>query len=97
MNGHSKTTIPYSRDGFRTITTLGAVFCFCISLQLNSQGVYCSLSTGQEKREVPFATHVSCTIELANMRTEYEVAVVDEIQMLADGQRGRHWTAVRIP
>ena len=51
--------------------------------------------TGQEKREVPFATHVSCTIEMASTENEYEVAVVDEIQMLADEQRGPSWTAVR--
>lgn len=63
--------------------------------QLNSQGVYCSLNTGQEKREVPFATHVSCTIEMASTSTDYEVAVIDEIQMIADGQRGQIWTAVR--
>eukprot|EP00752_Nemacystus_decipiens_P012450 g11031.t1 len=61
--------------------------------QLNSQGVYCNLMTGQEKREVPFATHVSCTIEMASTENEYEVAVVDEIQMLADEQRGPSWTA----
>ncbi|CAM9514324.1 unnamed protein product, partial [Hapterophycus canaliculatus] len=61
--------------------------------QLNSQGVYCSLMTGQEKREVPFATHVSCTIEMASTTNEYEVAVIDEIQMLADEQRGPSWTA----
>ncbi|CBN78426.1 ATP-dependent RNA helicase, mitochondrial, putative [Ectocarpus siliculosus] len=61
--------------------------------QLNSQGVYCSLMTGQEKREVPFATHVSCTIEMASTVNEYEVAVIDEIQMLADEQRGPSWTS----
>ncbi|CAN0107843.1 unnamed protein product, partial [Ectocarpus sp. 13 AM-2016] len=61
--------------------------------QLNSQGIYCSLMTGQEKREVPFATHVSCTIEMASTVNEYEVAVIDEIQMLADEQRGPSWTS----
>lgn len=43
---------------------------------------------------MPFATHVSCTIEMASTTTEYEVAVIDEIQMIADGQRGQIWTAV---
>lgn len=64
------------------------------SSKLNSQGVYCSLMTGQERREVPFASHVSCTIEMASTTNEYEVAVIDEIQMLADEQRGASWTAV---
>ena len=27
---------------------------------------YTELLTGQEKREVPFATHVSCTVEMAS-------------------------------
>lgn len=43
---------------------------------------------------MPFATHVSCTIEMASTTNEYEVAVIDEIQMLADEQRGSSWTAV---
>lgn len=69
--------------------------CGLLSIpQLNSQGIYCSLMTGQERREVPFATHVSCTIEMASTTNEYEVAVIDEIQMLADEQRGSSWTAV---
>ena len=43
---------------------------------------------------MPFASHVSCTIEMASTTNEYEVAVIDEIQMLADEQRGPSWTAV---
>jgi hypothetical protein len=30
-------------------------------------GVYCSLLTGQEKRIVPFAEHISATVEMANL------------------------------
>lgn len=45
---------------------------------------------------MPFATHVSCTIEMASTTKEYEVAVIDEIQMLADEQRGPSWTAVSL-
>lgn len=33
----------------------------------NGNGTYCSLITGQERREVPFARHVSCTVEMANV------------------------------
>jgi ATP-dependent RNA helicase SUPV3L1/SUV3 len=60
--------------------------------QLNRQGVYTSLMTGQEQRHVPFSTHVSCTIEMINLDKEYDVAVIDEIQMIADRQRGSAWT-----
>jgi len=60
--------------------------------QLNKQGVYTDLLTGQEKREVPFSTHISCTLEMVNMTKEYDVAVIDEIQMIADEHRGYAWT-----
>lgn len=30
-------------------------------------GVYCSLLTGQEKRIVPFAEHISATVEMVNL------------------------------
>lgn len=56
------------------------------------QGIYCNLMTGQEKREVPFATHSACTIEMASADREYDVVVIDEIQMIADESRGYAWT-----
>ena len=33
-------------------------------------------------------THTSCTIEKLNLREEYDIAVIDEIQMISDSQRG---------
>lgn len=60
--------------------------------QLNRAGVYCDLLTGQEQRHVPFSTHTSCTVEMVNIHRDYDVAVIDEIQMIADGQRGHAWT-----
>jgi ATP-dependent RNA helicase SUPV3L1/SUV3 len=59
--------------------------------QLNRNGVYTDLLTGQEQREVPFSTHISCTVEMVNINREYDVAVVDEIQMIANEQRGYAW------
>lgn len=59
---------------------------------LNRQGVYTSLMTGQEKREVPGATHISCTLEMVSLNREYDVAVIDEIQMICNGERGYAWT-----
>jgi ATP-dependent RNA helicase SUPV3L1/SUV3 len=35
--------------------------------ELNHEGIYCSLATGQEKKDVPFADHLSCTIEMVNV------------------------------
>ncbi|OQR94875.1 ATP-dependent RNA helicase SUPV3L1 [Thraustotheca clavata] len=59
---------------------------------LNMNGVYCSLVTGEEKREVPMSTHVSCTVEMCSAGSQYDVAVVDEIQMIGDPDRGWAWT-----
>ena len=59
---------------------------------LNRQGVYTDLLTGQEQRQVPFSTHISSTLEMVNLTKEYDVAVIDEIQMIADDQRGYAWT-----
>lgn len=59
---------------------------------LNSQGVYCNLWTGQEKKEIPFATHASATVELAPLDRDFDVVVIDEIQMIADPFRGWAWT-----
>ena len=52
--------------------------------KVNALGVYCALHTGQEKN-VPFSNHIACTDDL------YDVAVIDEIQMMADPCRGYDW------
>jgi ATP-dependent RNA helicase SUPV3L1/SUV3 len=59
---------------------------------MNKQGIYTDLLTGQEKRQVPFATHISCTLEMVNLQRVFDVAVIDEIQMIAHNQRGYAWT-----
>lgn len=59
--------------------------------KLNALGAATNLRTGQEMREVPNATHVSSTIEMVNLNQQYSVAVIDEIQMIADKVRGDHW------
>jgi ATP-dependent RNA helicase SUPV3L1/SUV3 len=52
-----------------------------------------SLVTGEERRIADDATHVASTVEMLDTRTRVEVAVIDEIQMLADRDRGSAWTA----
>ncbi|MEO7495331.1 MAG: helicase-related protein [Massilia sp.] len=52
-----------------------------------------SLVTGEERRLAEGATHVASTVEMLDSRNPVEVAVVDEIQMLADPDRGAAWTA----
>ncbi|SFB70927.1 helicase-related protein [Massilia yuzhufengensis] len=52
-----------------------------------------SLVTGEERRIAEGSTHVASTVEMLDSKTPVEVAVIDEIQMLADRDRGAAWTA----
>uniref|UniRef100_A0A4W5K8D9 RNA helicase n=1 Tax=Hucho hucho TaxID=62062 RepID=A0A4W5K8D9_9TELE len=62
----------------------------------NTAGVPCDLVTGEERTFVDAekrqAEHVACTIEMCSVTTPYEVAVIDEIQMIRDISRGWAWT-----
>lgn len=60
--------------------------------KVNALGVYCSLLTGQEKKYVPFSNHIACTVEMVSTDELYDVAIIDEIQMVADPYRGFAWT-----
>ena len=60
--------------------------------RLNASGVPCNLLTGQEKVRVPGARHTACTIEMASLSAPVDVAVVDEIQMIAQLERGWAWS-----
>ena len=61
--------------------------------RLADRGVAVSLVTGEERRITPGATHVASTIEMLDTSRAVEVAVIDEIQMLEDLERGSAWTA----
>jgi len=60
--------------------------------ELNEAGVWCSLKTGEEEIQVPGALIRSSTIEVLDFSKTYDVAVIDEAQMVADPQRGNAWT-----
>ncbi|MBP3729297.1 MAG: hypothetical protein J6H18_03425 [Lachnospiraceae bacterium] len=61
--------------------------------RLQTAGIPCSLVTGEERIEDPWAKHQASTIEMLNPTVEYEVAVIDEAQMIGDRDRGGAWTA----
>jgi len=65
---------------------------FKIHERLESKGILCNLITGQEKLIRENAEIVSCTIETSNIGEVYNVAVIDEIQMIGDEERGSAWT-----
>ena len=60
--------------------------------KLNNEGVKCDLLTGEEEITNPNSTHVSCTIERVNLKEHYDIAVIDEIQMISDPFRGMAWS-----
>lgn len=59
----------------------------------HGEAIKVSLITGEERRLVEGATHVASTVEMLDSKTPIDVAVIDEIQMLADRDRGAAWTA----
>lgn len=59
---------------------------------LTAEGLYTNLFTGQERREIPFSTHTAATVEMCNVTEEYDIVVIDEIQMIGDASRGASWT-----
>ena len=60
---------------------------------LNVNDVPCSLVTGEEQLRVPGARVQSSTVEMADLKAHYDVAVIDECQMIADRDRGGAWTS----
>ncbi|KAE8354392.1 P-loop containing nucleoside triphosphate hydrolase protein [Aspergillus coremiiformis] len=62
--------------------------------RFKASGIVCSLVTGDDVKipegEIP--TIVSNTVEMVNLGQEYEVGVIDEIQMIGDSRRGWAWT-----
>lgn len=59
---------------------------------LNANGVPCSLLTGEEKEIVRGAGLTASTIELCDYKQHYDVAVIDEAQLIFDPMRGGNWT-----
>lgn len=61
--------------------------------RLTAAGVAVSLVTGEQRKLHPAATHVASTVEMLNPNQIVDVAVIDEIQLLEDPDRGAAWTA----
>lgn len=60
---------------------------------LEARGVPTSLSTGEERILVPGSRHTAATVEMCPFHNPVDVAVIDEVQMLGDPERGPAWTA----
>jgi ATP-dependent RNA helicase SUPV3L1/SUV3 len=62
--------------------------------RFNAKGKPCALVTGEERRFPKDLKVVmnSCTVEMVPLNSKVDVAVIDEIQMIADEDRGWAWT-----
>lgn len=87
----------------RYLAAKSGVYCGPLKLlaheifeKTNNAGVPCDLVTGEERTFMDpdgrAAGHVACTIEMCSVTTPYEVAVIDEVQMMRDPSRGWAWT-----
>lgn len=62
--------------------------------RFTAKGLPCALLTGEEVK-IPKDTDQyfsSCTVEMVPLNAAFDVAVIDEIQMLGDAERGHAWT-----
>ncbi len=59
---------------------------------MKAAGVPCTMRTGQECIEEANSRVTSSTIEMLDMDLHYDIAVIDEAQMVADESRGHSWT-----
>ncbi|ROW05261.1 hypothetical protein VSDG_00170 [Cytospora chrysosperma] len=62
--------------------------------RFKAKGKRCALVTGEEQR-IPEGDEnyfASCTVEMTPLNERVDVAVIDEIQMIGDEQRGWAWT-----
>ena len=64
--------------------------------KLLAAGVPCNLITGEERDIIAGAQHTASTIEMMNPSKMVDVAIIDEIQMLQDPDRGNAWTAALV-
>ena len=60
--------------------------------RMNEMGVPCTMRTGQECIEEKNSRVTASTIEMADFDENYDIAVIDEAQLVADTDRGHSWT-----
>ncbi len=60
--------------------------------KMHDMGVPSTMLTGQELIEDDNSRVTAATVEMAELEQHYDVAVIDEAQMMADSDRGHSWT-----
>lgn len=83
-------------QGFRAYLAPLRLLALEVRDRLHDEGVPTSLVTGELVEEAEGAKCVSATIEMLDFSRQLELCVIDEIQMLADPQRGGAWLAAAL-
>jgi ATP-dependent RNA helicase SUPV3L1/SUV3 len=60
--------------------------------RMMTEGIPCDMVTGEETIRTPDSFVQASTVEILNIRETYDIAVIDEAQMMADENRGSYWT-----
>ncbi len=60
--------------------------------RMKDAGVPCTMLTGEERIYEENSRITSSTVEMLDLDQKYDVAVIDETQMIADSDRGHSWT-----
>lgn len=60
--------------------------------KLTEADVPCSMLTGEEQYICEHSFVTSATVEMVSLRNEYDIAVIDEAQMISDPFRGHVWS-----
>lgn len=60
--------------------------------RMMTAGIPCNMITGEETIRTPGSFVQASTVEILDIREIYDIAVIDEAQMMADENRGSFWT-----
>lgn len=60
--------------------------------RMTESGIPCSMITGEETIRTKGSFVQASTVEILDLREVYDIAVIDEAQMMADENRGSYWT-----
>lgn len=60
--------------------------------KMRESGVPCTMLTGEERIYEENSRVISSTVEMLDIDQVYDVAIIDEAQMIADSDRGHSWT-----
>lgn len=71
---------------------INAVGRAAVAADGSASAISADLLTGEERRQREGARVLSCTVEMAPLHSAFDVAVIDEIQMLGDEKRGWAFT-----